>query len=102
MVKLSRFLGFYPKAGRAGPGTVFDLREGIFTNQLPLHADIMDAETGNFLTRLLESNLDTLDGIYILPAQRKILLKDLVTYYELHQTHGFQLRSLQVLEEILN
>ena len=102
MVKLSRFLGFYPKAGQAGSGTVFDLREGIFTNQLPLHADIMDAETGNFLTRLLESNLDTLDGIYILPAQRKILLKDLVTYYELHQTHGFQLRSLPVLEEVLS
>lgn len=102
MVKLSRFLGFYPKAGTTGFVAIFDMREGVFTDHLPMHADIMDAETGKFLSLFLQTNLDTLENIYISPMQRKQLLKDLVTYYELHQTHGFQLRSLGVLEEVLS
>ena len=102
MVKLSRFLGFYPKTSAVGVSTIFDLREGVFTDHLPLHADIMDSQACSHLTQLLNSRLDTLDQLYILPTERRSLLKHLVTYYELHQTHGFQLRSLQVLQEVLS
>ncbi len=102
MVKLSRFLGFYPKTEANNSTAVFDLREGIFTNQLPVHADIMEMQAGQHLSMLLKANLDTLDKVYILSDHRKKLLKYLVTYYELHQTHGFELRSLHVLEEVLS
>ena len=102
MVKLSRFLGFYPKIDSMSAASIFDLREGVFTDQLPLHADIVDMQTGQYLSLLLKANLDTLDKVYILSDHRKKLLKSLVTYYELHQTHGFELRSLHVLEEVLS
>ena len=102
MVKLSRFLGFYPKSDASGNTILFNLREGVFTDQLPQHTDIMDADSGNHLSLLLNSSLDTLHKVKLLSSERKRLLKHLVTYYELHQTHGFQLRSLQVLEEVLS
>jgi DNA repair protein RecO (recombination protein O) len=102
MMKLSRFLGFYPQNHAEITSPYFDMREGVFTNQLPYHGDILDQETGKNLSKLLDASLDSIDQLSLNSSERKTLLRSLVYYYELHQTHGFQLQSLAVLEEVLH
>lgn len=100
MVKLSRFLGFYPQNSEFN-SAIFDLREGVFTDSLPLHSDILDRETGRSLSALLGYNLDSLSACQLNSVQRRNLLRGLVTYYELHQMHGYRMQSLNVLEEVM-
>ena len=100
MVKLCRFLGFYPRNSKVN-SAFFDMREGVFTDSLPLHADILDSETGKNLKTLLDYNLDTLSECELNAVQRRNLLRGLVTYYELHQMNGHRMQSLNVLEEVM-
>jgi DNA repair protein RecO (recombination protein O) len=102
MMKLSRFLGFYPQNHAESTAPIFDLREGVYTHRLPAHPDILDAVTGKNLSRLLDTSLETLPQLSFSATERKALLRSLVYYYELHQTHGFQLLSMAVLEEVMN
>jgi DNA repair protein RecO (recombination protein O) len=102
MIKLSRFLGFYPQNHAEISAPVFDMREGVFTNQLPAHADVLDAATGKNLSRLLDVSLNSLPEFTLNAEERKNLLRSLVYYYELHQTQGFHLQSISVLEEVMN
>lgn len=102
MIKLSRFLGFYPQNHAEITAPVFDMREGVFTNHLPSHTDILDQDTGKNLSRLLGTSLDTLHQLTFTSTERKSLLRSLVYYYELHQTQGFHLQSMNVLEEVMN
>lgn len=102
MMKLSRFLGFYPQNHAEESAPVFDMREGVFTNQLPFHTDILDPVTGKNLSKLLDASLDTIHQLTFTATERKTLLRSLVYYYELHQTHGFQLQSMSVLEEVMS
>jgi DNA repair protein RecO (recombination protein O) len=101
LIRLSRFLGFYPQNHAEVTAPFFDMREGVFTSQLPLHADILDAQTGRNLSRLLDTSLENLSSLSFSASERKILLRSLVLYYELHQTQGFHLQSLDILEEVM-
>ena len=102
LIKLSRFLGFYPQNHAEETAPFFDMREGVFTNQLPMHGDILDAVTGKTFSRLLDTTFDTLHLLKLTASERKTLLRSLVYYYELHQTQGFQLQSMAVLEEVMS
>jgi DNA repair protein RecO (recombination protein O) len=102
MIKLSRFLGFYPQNHAEVTAPVFDMREGVFTNHLPPHPDVLDPLTGKNLSRLLDTSLDSLHHLAFTSSERKTLLRSLVYYYELHQTQGFHLQSMTVLEEVMN
>jgi DNA repair protein RecO (recombination protein O) len=102
MIKLSRFLGFYPQNHAEITAPVFDMREGVFTNQLPMHSDVLDPVTGKNLSRLLDTTLESLHQLSFSSTERKALLRSLVYYYELHQTQGFHLQSMTVLEEVMN
>jgi len=102
MVQLSRYLGFFPHGDCNSSGTVFDLKEGVFTQQHPMHVMVLDHETSKVLFQLMNTGFEDYRAIDI-PANRlKILLEALVTYFEIHHTHGNPIRSHAILSEVLH
>ena len=60
MIRMSRFLGFFPDMSSHRPGYIFDLREGRLSGEVPTHKDYLlpeDANKMHILMRMTPSNL---------------------------------------------
>jgi DNA repair protein RecO (recombination protein O) len=100
MLQLTRYLGFYPN-GAFSKGSCFDLREGLFITTLTTHGDVMDQQLTAAMHQLLNSSFENYHEVEIAGNVSRQLLKAMVKYFELHQTHGSAIKSHKVLEEVL-
>lgn len=102
MIRLTRFLGFYPSGRYGSTGNWFDLKEGQFISSTPMqHPYFLDKETSQMFDRLLDITLEESGNIQMEGRMRRKLLEALVLYYELHHTQGTQIRSHHVLADVL-
>ena len=100
LMRLTRFLGFCPAA--PGPGhAYFDLKDGVFCRQAPGHSLVlMEPQTSQWAL-VLRCRLDDLSGLTISRADRQFLTAKMIDFYRLHIDHIGELKSHQVLEEVL-
>jgi DNA repair protein RecO (recombination protein O) len=100
LMRLSRFLGFYPNLEDYTPECYFDLRESIFMPNPPLHRDyLLPAEAGK-LQLMMRMDYPTMHLFHMNHQERQRLLDVALTYYRLHLPDFPELRSLQVLQEV--
>ena len=88
MMRLSRFLGFYPNLDDFVPGCVFDLRSGSFSSVAPLHSDCLSSEEASQMSLMMRMNYSTMHLFRFTRAQRNRLLDVIVQYYRLHIPGG--------------
>ena len=100
LMRLSRFLGFYPNLEDYTDNCYFDLRESTFLPHPPLHRDfLMPAEAGK-LQLMMRMDFPTMHLFRMNRQERQRLLDVALTYYRLHLPDFPELRSLQVLQEV--
>lgn len=102
LLRLTRFLGFYPDKTFASPAAWFDLKDGNYSKAQPPHPLIIEPPLTAKWISLLNTNFDTLQNLHISGAERKALLEKILNYYQLHIEGFGEVRSVGVLEEVLN
>lgn len=100
-LQLSRYLGFYPSGNYHRTTPWFDLKEGTFRQSRPMHAYVLDAVLSERFDELLQLPLENTHEIKMSADERRSLLRGIITYFELHQTQGFSIRSHEVLMELM-
>lgn len=100
LLRLSRFLGFYPNAEDYCPNDLFDLENSCFTHITPDHSYYLSADEAAHLPLLLRMNFDTMHLFQFNRTQRNRLLDIINEYYRLHIPNFPQLKSLEVLREV--
>lgn len=101
MVKLSRFLGFAPNIEET-ENRYFDLMNGVFLTQKPLHSHYLIQEVTADLAALLSVDFSTMDELQMGRQKRVKLLESLVEYYRLHVPEFHGLHSLAVLQSLFD
>ena len=101
LIQLSKFLGFFPQPNSQGEKSIFDLRDGIFRSNYPDHPMFMDANEARVLERLLELNFETMKTFPLPGEMRRVMVKHLLRYYELHLHSMHEVKSHHVLEQVL-
>lgn len=99
-LELCRFLGFYPRANNQTNG-FFDMMEGQFVASMPVHPYCLDAENSRMLSRLMGVGIDEAGAMAMTGLQRNALLDGLLTFMRLHAPVLKDLRSHEVLREVL-
>jgi DNA repair protein RecO (recombination protein O) len=102
LLRLTRFLGFYPDLTNAPTYSYFDLTSGNFTKDIPPHASIVEQPYTDLWAKLLYSNFDNLHLLQISAADRRAILGKILEYYRLHIEGLGQVKSHLVLEEVLS
>ena len=102
LIHLSRYLGFYPDRTDELKSVFFDLVDGCFTNKLPGHAFVIRDEQLKFFIELLKSRYDHLVDLKIPAQHRRLLLENILKYYELHLESFGKVKSHLILEEVLS
>lgn len=101
LLRLTRFLGFYPDTTLAASASYFDLKNGDYSKMQPAHNLILEPPHTALWTRILNSNFDNLHSLHISLAERKFLLEKILQYYQLHVEGFGQVKSHEILEEVL-
>ena len=100
LIELAGHLGFYPNNNYSEKNCLFDLQEGIFTNAVPDHPYYIDSETSFEFNKLISANLNAETALYK-SGIRSELLKTLLLFYRLHIPNFGEVKSVQVLKEVL-
>jgi DNA repair protein RecO (recombination protein O) len=100
LVHLSRYLGFAPHGNYSEVYSVFEMSEGVFTDE-PGTLNVLTKKESRLLSELLEKNLFENTSMKITRIERREMLRNLLKYYQLH-LENFTLKSPDILEEILD
>lgn len=100
LMRLSRFLGFYPNLDDYVEGDCFDLRESRFCAQPPLHRDFLLPEDAQKLRLLARMDFATMHLFRMKRIERNRFLDVALNYYRLHLPDFPELRSVSVLQEL--
>lgn len=101
LLRLTRFLGFYPDTSLASSADYFDLKLGCYSKSQPPHSQILEQPFTSIWTALLNAKFDNLESLSISSFERKHLLYKILEYYQLHIEGLGPVKSHEVLEEVL-
>ncbi|TKC12162.1 DNA repair protein RecO [Pedobacter polaris] len=102
LLKLSRFLGFAPHEQTRSDQKYFDLQEGDFKSTMPIHPYFIDKTDANYFLLLFSTSFEKINEIKLDNKVRRFLLDKILVYYTLHTASFGQIKSHQVLEEVLS
>jgi DNA repair protein RecO (recombination protein O) len=102
MIKLSRFLGFYPNDEGYRAGMFFDMRHGVFVDSRPIHSAHLSAADSQIFLLLLRMNYRNMHAYSFSRHDRINIIHRIVDYYKLHFGSPIELKSLDVLQTIFD
>jgi len=100
LIKLTRYIGFYPNLEGQQPGWFFDLSGGVFVPTCPSHNAWLNPTEATLFARLMQINFDNMAAYKFGHHQRVELLRQMLNYYRMHLTEFPAIKSLEVLEEV--
>ncbi|MEY2925272.1 MAG: hypothetical protein RLZZ337_1822 [Bacteroidota bacterium] len=98
LLRLTPYLGVQPQGTYSEQTPYFSLNDGVFLSQLGVN--VLSDSISNYLSMLLNEDANTQSTLNA--SQRKEVLNALVTYFQLHITKNKQIRSIEILTELLN
>ena len=100
LIKLTRYLGFYPNVEDNAPGWYFDLLAGTFCELRPLHDAWLSPEDAQGFAVLLRINFENMPAFRYDRHQRQRILRQTLDYYRLHLSDFPRIKSLEVLQDL--
>lgn len=97
LLGFTKYIGFYPNTNANAACSYFDLQDGSFTGEMPVHSYFIAPPHTDFLKQLLT-------GVAHVPmsvAERNFLLEKILLYYQLHLQNFRKVTSHHVLHEVL-
>ena len=100
LMRMSRFLGFYPNLDDYVDGCVFDLRAATFSLLIPTHRDFLQPDDARRIHTLMRMDFPTMHLYRLNRTDRNRIVDVLLRYYSLHIPQFPELKSLSVLQEL--
>ena len=100
LMRLSRFLGFYPNLDAYTDGCIFDLRTANFSVQVPTHKDFLPAGEARLIHLLMRMDFYTMHLFRLSHTDRNRIVEVLLAYYRIHIPQFPELKSFRVLQEL--
>lgn len=100
MLKLTRFLGFYPNLEDYTENDYFDMLNGVFVQHQPLHNHYINRIDSKVLSLLARISYENMHRFILSRQDRLNIINRMLEYYRIH-LHDFQaLKSLDILHEL--
>ena len=100
LLRLTRFLGFYPNLDDYEDGDYFDLRESEFMKNTPVHRDFLHPEEAQKVQLMMRMDFPTMHLFRMSHNDRNRLLEISIKYYRLHLPDFPEMKSIEVLQAL--
>jgi len=101
LTRLSRYLGFFPDQHKPVGADYFDMKNGVFTRYKPEKWLYLSPPHTEGFYQLLKYGFEEQEKINLKNEDRRYLLNKLLEYYAYHIEGFGQIRSHEVLEDVL-
>jgi len=101
LFQLTKFLGIFPNYPTKEKNSYFDMESSSFCNTQPFHRYYMNGEITSAFCELFQFGLTEMEKLSFSNYIRISLLSKLLTYYKLHMELTGEIKSLEVLKEII-
>lgn len=102
LIKLTRYLGFYPRENYSAGRTYFNLNEGEFQNGALLAGLYIEPPLSEIFSRLLHTSYEKIYSLSLTPSNRNELLDKILEYYSLHTPYVRDIQSHLILREVFS
>jgi DNA repair protein RecO (recombination protein O) len=102
LLKLTRYLGIEPNRDPDAKTTYFDLLNGTFLVEKPLHSHYVMPEIADDIAALLQTNYANMHNLTFSRKRRMEILEATIEYFKLHVTDFHNLFSLNVLKNLFD
>ena len=100
MMRMSRFIGFFPNLEDYCEGDCFDLRNGTFVAARPSHADFVEVVEASRIGLLMRMGFESMHLFRLTRQERNRCAELILKYYRLHVPNFPELKSLPILQEL--
>lgn len=100
MVQLAEYLGFMPGGEYKKEKSYFDLKEGVFTVEEPLHTYNLSYNQSDLLQQLGSLPITESHNIQLTRYNRQKLLNRIIEFYQLHVDDFQTLNSHEIFKEV--
>ena len=100
LMQLTKFLGFFPLNNYSENEVIFDLLNGKYINQIPMHGYYLNNNEAKIFSSLIDKGYASMAELKYTKETRITLLQNLLQYYKLHISGMGNVKSLQVLKEV--
>lgn len=100
MMRLTRFVGFFPNTEDYRPGCFFDLQNGCYSVEMPGHRDVIPPDEAAHIGTLMRLNYETMHLFQMTRAERNRCIDVITDYYRLHVPGFPELNSTPVMREM--
>jgi DNA repair protein RecO (recombination protein O) len=101
LVRLTRYLGFYPEQFSAANGDYFDMKNGTFSRFKPEGLYYLSPPHTQNFGALMQCSFENMHLLRFSNDERRYLVQKLLEYYALHIDSFGSIKSHEVLEEVL-
>jgi DNA repair protein RecO (recombination protein O) len=102
LLKLTRYMGFYPEVNQDINADFFDMKEGVFKRYKPEHALYLSPPHTQNFNKLLQYSFENMHQLKLAKDERRYLIAKLLEYYSLHIENFGYVHSHEILEEVLS
>lgn len=100
LMRLTRYLGFYPLSNYSTKEPYFNLMDGKFQSDIPLHPYYLNEQSAENFSKLILHSSDLSSCMNISAIEKRNLIEQLLEYYRLHIAGFPPIKSHKVLEQI--
>ena len=101
LIRLTRYLGFYPDRYMAGNADYFDIKNGQFTRFKPESVSYLSPPHTDNFRLVLQTGFEDMHLLKLSNDERRYLVQKLLEYYAMHIEGFSNIKSADVLEEVL-
>lgn len=100
LIRISRFLGFFPNVNDYNAGCWFDLRNACFVPTQPSHHECLTPDEARRVQTIMRMNYANSHLFKMNRHERKRLLEVIVDFYRIHIPSFPEMKSLDILADI--
>ena len=100
LLKLSRFLGFYPNLSGLSTPCCFDLKDGIFRTTPTNHPFYLSQIHTTIFKSLMELNYEQMKDFSMSNKIRGEMLEHIIDYYKFQEQNVTGIKSIKILREV--
>jgi len=100
LINLAKYLGIAPRNNYSATNQFFDLQEGIFISEPPMHANWLNETLSQKLFQIIKQP-ETTPLLFTNAAARNEILFNLMNYFRFHIPGFGELKSPAILSEVL-
>lgn len=102
LFNLLHYLGIFPNTSHRREDIYFDLLNGVFISEPPIHPHFLGVEETQIFIRLLKISYKNM-SFYAFSRQERIrIIQRILEYYRLHLPDFAEIKSLSVLQSLFN